>query len=234
MKRFLLSLLLITISPAALLAQKSKEEERLSRAAEVVNEIMGTPEKSIPHDLLNKAVCAGVIPSQKKLALGFGGQFGRGALVCRRGGDGSWGAPSMFTVRGGSFGFQLGGSATDVVFIVMNAKGASKLLQSKTELGADASAAAGPVGRDASAATDVQMSAEILTYSRSKGLFAGISLKGSAVTQDHDANQRLYGRKLDPKDIVIYGKVGPPGAAGPLVAALNKYSPHGGQKFVEK
>lgn len=234
MKHFIIALLLLTACEAALGAPAGKETERLEKAAEVINEIMGTPENSIPRDLLNKAVCVGIIPSQKKFAMGIGGSFGRGALLCRRGGNGSWGAPSMFTLRGGNIGFQLGGSATDVVFIVMNPKGVGKLLQSKSELGADAQAAAGPVGRTASVATDLQMSAEILTYSRSKGLFAGVSLKGSVLNQDHDANRRLYGRDMTPEDILIRGRVAPPGAARALVQALTKYSPRGGQSYTPK
>jgi lipid-binding SYLF domain-containing protein len=213
-------------------AEESREAERLQRAAEVINEVMQTPEKGIPRDLLNKAVCVGVIPSQKKVALGIGGSFGRGALVCRRGGNGPWGAPSMFTVGGANIGFQLGGQATDFVLVVMNAKGAEKLLQSKTKLGADASVAGGPVGRTAEGATDLQLQAEILTYSRSRGLFAGLSLEGQVVKQDHDANQRLYGRKVEPKDILFRGAVAVPAAARALAAALTKYSPRGGEKMI--
>jgi lipid-binding SYLF domain-containing protein len=231
--RWLLAVLLAALCAAPLLAQ-DKETERLQKAATVVEEVMGTPERGIPTDLLNKAVCVGVIPSQKKVALGLGGTFGRGALVCRRGGNGAWGGPSMFTVGGANIGFQLGGQATDFVLIVMNPNGAKKLLQSKTKLGADASVAGGPVGRTAQGATDLQMRAEILTYSRSRGLFAGVSLDGQVVKQDNDANERLYGRKVDPKDILFTGSVGVPGAARPLAAALQKFSPRGGQPFKEK
>jgi lipid-binding SYLF domain-containing protein len=226
--------LCVSLSGAALAAEKNREAERLERAAEVINEVMGTPEKGIPRDLLNKAVCVGVIPSEIKVAVGLGGSFGRGVLVCRRGGTGAWAAPSMFTVGGANFGFQLGGQATDFVLVVMNAKGAEKLLQSKATLGADASAAGGPVGRTAAGATDVQMHAEILTYSRSRGLFAGLSLEGQVVKQDHEANQRLYGRKVDPKDILFRGTVRPPAAAAALDTVLTKYSPHGGEKFLQK
>jgi lipid-binding SYLF domain-containing protein len=231
--RWLLAVLLAALCAAPLLAQ-DKETERLQKAATVVEEVMGTPEKGIPTDLLNKAVCVGVIPSQKKVALGLGGTFGRGALVCRRGGNGAWGGPSMFTVGGANVGFQLGGQATDFVLIVMNPNGAKKLLQSKTKLGADASVAGGPVGRTAQGATDLQMRAEILTYSRSRGLFAGVSLDGQVVKQDNDANQRLYGRKVDPKDILFTGSVAAPAAARPLVGVLQKSSPRGGQPFKEK
>jgi lipid-binding SYLF domain-containing protein len=232
MQKLMAAFLCLGLSAAALAAEGGREAERLERAAEVINEIMGTPEKGIPRDLLKKAVCVGVIPSEKKLALGVGGSFGRGALVCRQGGTGAWAAPSMFTVGGANFGFQLGGQATDFVLVVMNAKGAQKLLQSRAKLGADASVAGGPVGRTAEGATDVQLQAEILTYSRSRGLFAGLSLEGQILKQDNDANQRLYGRKVDPKDILFRGAVPSPAAAKPLDAALTKSSPHGGEKIL--
>ena len=232
MRRLLaIVLFLIMSGTAALAGDESKETERLHNAANVITEIMGTPESSIPSDLLNRAVCVGIIPSQMKFAFGIGGSYGRGCLICRRGGDGAWGAPSMFTVGGVNFGFQLGGQATDFVLVVMNASGARKLLQSRTKLGADASAAAGPVGRATSGATDLQLQAEILTYSRSRGLFAGVSLEGAAVIQDTDSNSKLYGKKTDPKDILFTDKVPVPEAAQPLVKALTKYSPTGGQKF---
>ena len=215
-------------------AEETREAERLGKAATVLNEVMGTAEKGIPSDLLKKAVCVGVIPSQKKFAIGIGGSGGKGALLCRRGGNGAWGAPSMFTIGGISIGPQLGFQGTDYVLVVMNAKGAQKLLQSRSKLGADASVAGGPVGRTAEGATDLQLHAEILTYSRSRGLFAGLSLSGQVLKQDHDGNQRLYGRKVDPKDILFKGAVGVPAAAHKLVAALTKYSPRGGEKFAEK
>lgn len=210
---------------------EGKEVERLKKAAEVINAVMGTPEKGIPSDLLRKAVCVAVIPSEKKLALGIGGSYGGGALVCRRNGTGAWGGPSMFTVGGANIGFQLGGQATDFVLIVMNSKGAKKLLQSKTKLGTDASVAGGPVGRTAEGATDLQLHAEILTYSRSRGLFAGVSLEGQVLKQDGDANARLYGHKIEAKEILFGTRVGAPAAAHDLDAALNKYAPHGGEKF---
>jgi len=212
-------------------AAQGKEVERLKKAAEVINEVMGTPEKGIPSDLLRKAVCVGVIPSEKKFALGIGGSYGAGALVCRRGGTGSWGGPSMFTVGGANVGFQLGGQATDFVLVVMNAEGAQKLLQSRSKLGTDASVAGGPVGRTAEGATDLQLHAEILTYSRSRGLFAGISLEGQVLKQDNDANARLYGRKVEAKEILFGTSVSPPAAAHDLDAALDKYARHGGEKF---
>ena len=195
---------------------------------------MGTPEQSIPRDLLNRAVCVGIIPSELKGAFGVGGSFGRGALVCRRGGTGPWGAPSLFTVGGVNFGFQIGGQATDFVLVVMNGRGAEKLLHDKTKLGADASAAAGPVGRTAQGSTDLQMRAEILTYSRSRGIFAGVSLDGQILKQDGDANEKLYGHKVPPQDILFKGAVEVPAPAQALDAALRKYSPHGGEPFTPK
>jgi lipid-binding SYLF domain-containing protein len=231
MRYLIAGFLCVSLSGAALAAEGGKEAERLQKSAEVITEVMGTPEKGIPRDLLNKAVCVGVIPSEKKVALGVGGSFGRGVLVCRSGGTGAWAAPSMFTVGGANFGFQLGGQATDFVLVVMNAKGAEKLLQSKAKLGADASVAGGPVGRTAEGATDLQLQAEILTYSRSRGLFAGLSLEGQIVKVDNDANEHLYGHKVDPKDVLFRTTVPPPAAAGALDAALSKYSPHGGEKF---
>lgn len=209
---------------------QEKEAERLKNAAEVLDEVMGTPEQGIPKDLLDKAVCVGVIPSFKKAALGIGGSAGKGAIVCRRGGNGAWGGPSLFTTGGPSIGFQIGGQATDFIFLVMNPKGAEKLARSSAKLGADASVAAGPKGREAEAATDITMRSEVLSYSRSRGLFAGVSLEGAVLKQDHKGNQRIYGRKIEPKEILL-GGVGAPAAAQPLVATLNKYSPRGGKPF---
>jgi lipid-binding SYLF domain-containing protein len=213
-------------------APKSKEAARLENATYVINEIMATPENGIPLDLLNRAVCVGIVPAEKKGAFLVGASFGRGALVCRINGTGAWGAPSMFTIYGGSYGLQIGGQSTDVVFIVMNSGGARKLLQSGVKLGADASAAAGPVGRDAKAETDVQLHAEILTYSRSRGLFAGLSLVGSVIRQDEDGNQRLYGHAVTAKDVLLRDKVPAPKAAKPLDDILTKWSPRGGEPFV--
>ena len=211
-----------------------KESERLEKSAEVLTDIMRTPEKGIPHDLLAKSVCVGIIPSEKKVALGLGGSFGRGALICRRNGNGAWDAPSMFTVGGANFGFQIGGQATDFVLLVMNGRGAEKLLHDKTKLGADASAAGGPVGRSAEGSTDLQLHAEILTYSRSRGAFAGVSLDGQVLKQDDDANEKLYGRKVAPEDILFKGAVKVPTAALPLITELTKLSPHGGEAFHPK
>jgi lipid-binding SYLF domain-containing protein len=223
--------LMFSLSVEFLQARETKIGKRLHSAAAVMYEIMNTPENSIPKDLLDRAVCVGVVPAQKKVAFIFGGSYGRGALVCRRGGDGPWGAPSMISVHGGSYGLQLGGSETDVVFVVINPSGIRRLLKSKGELGADASAAAGPVGRTASASTDLLMTAEILTYSRSRGLFAGISLKGTAITPDGEANARLYGRVVEPEEILIEGKGDIPAEAKSLVTELEKFSPRGGETF---
>jgi lipid-binding SYLF domain-containing protein len=226
MKRLTLVLLVLTFCAPAFAG-----ETQLQKANNVLNEIMGTPDKGIPGELLEKAVCVGIVPSQLKFALGFGGTYGRGLLVCRRGGNGAWGAPSMFTLGAASVGFQIGGKATDVVFLVMNPEGARKLVQDSVKLGAEASVAAGPVGRSAEGATDAQLHAEILSYSRTRGLFAGLSLDGAVIKQDADDNQKLYGRKISAKEILIDGSVASPRAAQPLDRTLTKYSPKGGQEF---
>ena len=226
---FALVLCTSALLPAA--EKQSKEAKRLEDATYVINEIMQTPDNSIPGDLLDHAVCVGIVPSQVKGAFIVGGSWGRGALICRKGGNGPWAAPSLFSIFGGSFGFQIGGQATDIVFIVMNSGGARKLLQSGVKLGADVSAAAGPVGRDAQAETDAQLHAEILTYSRSRGLFAGVSLAGSVIRTDEDGNQRLYGHAVTAKDILLRGTVPPPAAAKSLDNILTKYSPRGGEAF---
>jgi SH3 domain-containing YSC84-like protein 1 len=234
MKNALALTLLLLVSASTCFAEpKSRETQRLQNATYVINEIMETPENGIPLDLLNRAVCVGIVPGEKKGAFIIGGSFGRGALVCRTHGTGAWGAPSMFSIFGGSYGLQIGGQSTDVVFIVMNSGGARKLLQSGVKLGADASAAAGPVGRDAKAETDVQLHAEILTYSRARGLFAGISLAGSVIRQDEDGNERLYGHAVTAKDVLLHDTVPPPAAAKPLDDILTKWSPRGGEAFVD-
>ncbi|MGA8184316.1 MAG: lipid-binding SYLF domain-containing protein [Terriglobia bacterium] len=229
MKYLLAGLLAVSICMPAFAA--GREDQRLERSAEILQEIMKTPEKGIPQDLLDKAVCVAIVPSYKKLAFGFGASGGKGALVCRRGGNGPWSGPSMFTMGGGSIGFQIGGSATDIVMIVMKASGAEKLMGNKTQLGADASVAGGPVGRTSQAATDLQMHAEMLTYSRARGLFAGVSLQGAFMKTDGEANERLYGRKLEPKEICLQGAGGIPAPARELDRTLTKFSPHGGQKL---
>jgi lipid-binding SYLF domain-containing protein len=230
MRNLLIAVLgLVLAAGAATGARQSepeKETDRLQDAATVLKEIFGMPD-SIPQDLLDKAECAIVFPSVKKVAVGIGGSYGRGVMTCRGGEkfDGPWGAPSMFALEGASIGFQLGGQATDYVLLVMNDRGATSVLGSKVKLGADASAAAGPKGRTAGAATDIVMRAEILTYSRSRGLFAGVSLEGSTLRVDGDANERLYGRKVDARDVVRKGGVKPPDAARALLDVLNRRSP---------
>jgi lipid-binding SYLF domain-containing protein len=224
MKR-LVAIMLSFALTAPLYAQK-KEQERLQEAGTVLKEILGMPE-GIPQNLLNKAECVIVFPSVKKFAIGVGGSYGRGVITCRSGANftGSFSAPAMFALEGGNIGFQLGGQATDFVLLVMNEKGANSVMSSKVKLGADAAAAAGPKGRDAAAATDIVMNAEILSYSRSKGLFAGISLEGSTLRSDGGANENLYGKKLSAKEIVREGKVPMPADARPLISLLNTKIP---------
>ena len=231
MRKLMSIVFCLVFSGTALAAGQNKETKRLESAAYVVNEIMQTPENGIPRDLLGRAICVGVIPSELRLAFGFGGTFGRGALVCRKGGNGPWGAPSMFTLYGANFGFQIGGKATDMVFIVMNTGGVRKLLQSGVKLGVDASAAAGPVGRTAEGATDLQMHAEILSYSRSRGLFAGVSLAGAMLRPDYSANFQFYRHVYEPKEILIDGLATPPAAAKQLDDVLAQFSPRGGEPF---
>jgi lipid-binding SYLF domain-containing protein len=191
-----------------------------------MKEILSIPE-GIPQSLLDKAECVAVMPSVKKFAIGFGGSYGKGALICRTNDDfkGPWGVPAMYRLEGGSFGLQLGGSATDFVLLVMNPKGVNSLIGSKVKLGADASAAAGPKGRTTSAATDVAMTAEILSYSRSKGLFAGDSLEGSTLREDGGANKKLFGQKVSAKEIIIEKKMPAPEGAGDLIGLLQEKSP---------
>jgi len=204
----------------------NKEQKRLENSGVVMEEIMNTPE-NIPQELLEKAECVIVFPSVLKAAFGVGGSYGRGAMVCRTGTGfgGPWGAPAMYALEGGSFGFQLGGQATDLVLLVMNDRGAQSILSSKVKLGADASASAGPKGRDASADTDAYLRAEILSYSRSRGLFAGISLEGSTLRPDDEANERVYGRKITSRDIVLGKNIAVPASGLRLVRILQKDSP---------
>lgn len=227
MKSLLLALLLVCVSLTPAVAENNeKEQERVKDSGEVLKEILNIPD-DIPQDLLDKAECIMVLPSVKKAAFGIGASYGRGVMVCRSGPHytGSWGPPALYALEGASIGFQLGVQGTDFVLLVMNPKGAGSLLSSKVKLGADASAAAGPKGRTAEGATDVVMSAEILSYSRNKGLFAGVSLEGSTLRSDGSANEKLYGRKLSAKDIIRGGKAKNPGCAAELVALLNKKSP---------
>ncbi len=224
MRKLLAGCLILAIA-LPLVAQK-KEEDRLQEAGTVMNEILNIPE-GIPQSILNKSYCVVVFPSVLKFAIGIGGSYGRGAITCRTGKDhrGPWSAPAMMALEGGNIGLQLGGQATDFVLLVMNDRGANSVLSSKVKLGADAAAAAGPKGRDAAAATDVVMRAEILSYSRSRGLFAGVSLEGSTLRSDGGANKNLYGKKVDAREIVQGGKVGMPAAGRGLVNVLSKKSP---------
>jgi lipid-binding SYLF domain-containing protein len=220
-------LLALAAAPAvAARANNEKETDRLENAGMVMEEIMNIPD-DIPQDLLDKAECVIVFPSVLKAAFIVGGSYGRGAMVCRTGEHftGPWGAPSMMALEGGSLGFQLGGQATDFVLLVMNPRGAKAILNSKVKLGADMSAAAGPKGRDASADTDATMRAEILSYSRARGLFAGISLEGSSLRPDNDANEKVYGKKLTATAIIRQGAVPVPPSGQKLVSLLEKKSP---------
>lgn len=201
----------------------AEEDKRLENAAVMLEEIMSIKDKEIPQDLLDKATCAVLVPGLKKGAFIFGAKFGRGFVLCRKKGGVGWSAPAAVRVEGGSVGFQIGGSETDVVMLVMNDKGAERLLSSKFTVGGDASAAAGPVGRTASADTDATMRAEILTWSRSRGAFAGISLQGATLRPDREANLGLYGKELTNKQIAMEGTQAPP-AANRLISLLNKYS----------
>jgi lipid-binding SYLF domain-containing protein len=224
MKKWI-SLGLLTALALPAYAQK-KEEERVDNAGKVMQEILNASD-SIPQDVLDKADCVVVLPSVKKFAIGVGGSYGRGVMTCRGGKDfkGKWGAPTMMALEGGSVGLQLGGEATDFVLLLMTSNSASSILSSKVKLGGDASAAAGPVGRSASAETDAAMKAEILSYSRARGAFAGVSLEGSTLRPDNDANKDLYGKKIDAKEIVLDGAVNAPPSASTLISTLDKASP---------
>jgi len=227
MKKFIACLFVVLISTvSAFAANDEREEDRVKDAGTVMKEILNIPD-DIPLDLLDKAECVIILPSVKKGAFGIGGSYGRGVMICRGGEHykGPWGAPALYALEGVSIGFQLGGEATDFVLLVMNPKGAESLLHSKVKLGGDASAAAGPKGRTAEGATDIVMNAEILSYSRAKGLFAGVSLEGSTLRSDGGANENLYGKKLTAKEIIRDGKVAIPPSAQELVSLLNTKSP---------
>jgi lipid-binding SYLF domain-containing protein len=226
---YLMSMLLVTLpslSASAWAANQEKDEDRLKNCGTVLKEILDIPD-DIPQDLLDKADCVVVFPSVLKAAFIVGGSYGRGAMSCRTGQDfkGPWGAPTMMALEGGSFGFQIGGQATDFVLLVMNERGASGILSSKVKLGADASIAAGPVGRDTSAETDATLRAEILSYSRARGLFAGVSLDGSTIRPDNDANKQIYGQKIPAKQIVLSGNLAIPPAAQGLTSTLDAKTP---------
>ncbi len=225
MKSVLLLLVMVALFCLPASAQKD-ENNRIKNTGKVIVEILNIPD-NIPGDILDKAQCVIVLPSVMKFAIGFGGSYGRGVMTCRSGKDfsGPWSAPAMMALEGGSFGLQLGGQATDFVLLVMNQRGADSILTSEVKLGGDVAAAAGPKGRNAAASSDVTMRAEILSYSRSRGLFAGISLEGSTLRSDNDGNARLYGKGITAKDIVINSAVRPPASAKLLLATLNKKSP---------
>ena len=233
MTRKLISLMLATVlfgfvfmcSPVRA-DDKEKDEDRLRNAGQVLKEILNIPD-DIPQGLIDKADCVVIIPTVLKAAFIVGGSYGRGAMTCRSGDDfeGPWGAPTMMALEGGSFGFQIGAQATDFVLLIMNKEGAGSILSSKVKLGADASAAAGPIGRDAEADTDIAMRAQVLTYSRARGLFAGISLEGSTLRPDNGANENLYGKKVSAADIVFNKAVPVPDSAKALLATLQKATP---------
>jgi lipid-binding SYLF domain-containing protein len=225
MKRIFLLIVAIALVESPAYAQKD-ENNRIRNAGKVMVEILNIPD-DIPKDILDKAECVIVLPSVMKAAFIVGGSYGRGVMTCRSGPDfnGRWSAPAMMALEAGSVGFQIGGQATDFVLLVMNKRGAGSILTSQVKLGGDVAAAAGPKGRDAAASTDVTMRAEILTYSRSRGLFAGVSLEGSTLRPDNDGNERLYGKGTSGKDIVIDSKIRPPASAQLLISTLNKKSP---------
>jgi lipid-binding SYLF domain-containing protein len=227
MRRMIVYLLALAMVGLPLFAaQDKKEADRLDNCGTVLQEILDIPD-DIPQDLLDKAECVILYPSVLKAAFVVGGSYGRGAMTCRTGENytGPWSAPTMMALEGGSVGFQIGGQATDFVLLVMNGRGAHSILSSKVKLGADASVAGGPKGRTASASTDVTLRAEVLSYSRSRGLFAGISLEGSTVRPDNDANERVYGKKVEAESIVFKGAVAVPPPAQKLVSYLNQKSP---------
>jgi SH3 domain-containing YSC84-like protein 1 len=224
--RSCLWILPVVAALAAPVYSQTKEDSRLTESSEVLKEVLNTPE-DIPQNLLDKAECVVVVPSVKKAAFVVGASYGRGTMSCRTGEhwDGPWSAPTMMALEGGSFGLQIGGQATDFVILIMNTRGANAVLSSKVKIGADASAAAGPKGRDAEADTDVSMRAEMLTYSRAQGLFAGVSLEGSTLRPDNDANERVYGHKREAKDIIRAQSLQVPPAATAMVDVLNHRSP---------
>jgi lipid-binding SYLF domain-containing protein len=226
LKRLLSPLLVLAMIGLPLPAQDKKETERLENCGTVLKEILDIPD-DIPQDLLDKSECVVVYPSVLKAAFVIGGSYGRGAMTCRTGEHytGPWSAPTMMALEGGSIGFQIGGQATDFVLLIMNARGAHSILSNKVKLGADASVAAGPKGRDATAETDVTMRAEVLSYSRARGLFAGISLEGSTVRPDNDGNEKVYGKKLEAESIIFKGAVAVPSPAQTMIAYLNQKSP---------
>jgi lipid-binding SYLF domain-containing protein len=228
MKRHLVTTVVcLTLAAGAVYAAKlNKEQKRLEECGVVMQEVLNVSD-NIPHELLEKAECVIVVPSVKKLAFGIGGDYGRGVMVCRTGEHfrGRWGAPAMYALEGASVGFQIGGEATDLILLVMNGRGMESILSSKVKLGADASVAGGPKGRDASADTDAWMRAEILSYSRSRGVFAGVSLEGSTIRPDDDASADVYGRPIKAKEIVRSDHMGVPSTGRHLVHVLQRSAP---------
>lgn len=222
--KFAIAVLAFSLAIVPAHAQQ-KENDRIKNAGVVMDEILNVPD-NIPQDLLDKAECVVVLPSVLKFAIGLGGSYGRGVMTCRTGKEfnGRWGAPAMMALEGGSFGFQLGGQATDFVLLIMNGRGADSVLTSKVKIGVGLSAAAGPKGRDAAAATDVTLRAEILSYSRSRGLFAGAFLDGSTLRPDNSANERLYGKNLTAKEIALEEKTSPPPSAANLLSTLDRHA----------
>jgi SH3 domain-containing YSC84-like protein 1 len=223
-KKLVLAAACLALLPAPVARAQEKETRRLDACREVLEELL-SGEESIPRDLLDKAECVAVIPSAKKFAIGVGGRYGKGAVSCRSKTGSGWGAPLMISIGGGSFGLQIGGQAADYVFLVMNPKGMEYLLRSQFTLGADAAVAAGPVGRTGSAGTDLRMHAEILSYSRTRGLFVGLSLEGAVVKQDKDGNENLYGERVDPKRVLEQGRYAVPPEAKGFVSVLENASP---------
>ena len=232
MKRYLVSAMCLTlVAGAVYAAELNKEQKRLENCGVVMQEVINVPE-NIPQEVLEKAECVVVFPSVRKLALGIGAEYGRGAMVCRTGEkfNGPWGAPAMYALEGGSVGFQIGGEATDLILLVMNHSGMESILSSKVKLGAEASVAAGPVGRNAAANTDAWMKAEILSYSRARGLFAGVSLEGTTLRPDDDANADVYGHAVKAKDIVRGVKSHVPASGRHLINVLEKSAPRNESK----
>ena len=223
MKLMMATTIVTTLALTPLVAVDNEPTKRLDEAAAVFSEIMGTPDKAIPQDLLQKAHCIVIVPNLKTAALNIGGKYGKGYLSCRNKSGAGWSAPATVRIEGGSVGFQIGASSTDLIMLVMSERGAEKLLASKFTLGAEGSVAAGPVGRTATAQTDAQMHADILSWSRSQGLFAGVALEGATLREDLDDNATLYGKKLENREIVTKG-VRPPKAAAKLLELLNRYS----------
>ena len=223
MKYFASLMLLLTTATLSSAASANESEKRIRESTGVLREILEAKDKGVPEDLLEKAQCVGVVPNLKRAGFIIGAKYGKGVVVCRENGR-AWSAPSTIRIEGGSIGLQIGAGETDVVFIVMNKRGMDKLMEDKFTIGADVSAMAGPVGRSAEARTDAMLHAEILSYSRSRGVFAGVSLEGATLRPDNEDNQKLYGREMSQREILT-GKVSPPPAAEQLYAVLNQYAP---------